>query len=192
MDERDAIARLQRGDIGGLEALVRAYQVRAVRTAYLVTRDLALADDIMQAAFLKVVERIDQFDARRPFGPWFLKLVLNDALKAAAWRERHRPLAAGLDGDAGADADRLTDEQPGPEALVERAETAAEVWAALGQLPAAQRAAIVQRYFLGLSEAEMVAVQGCAPSTVKWRLRTARERLRVLLRPTLAEGEGSR
>jgi RNA polymerase sigma-70 factor (ECF subfamily) len=84
VDERDAVARLQRGDIGGLETLVRLYQVRAVRAAYLITRDAALADDIMQAAFLRAYERIGQFDATRPFGPWFLRGVVNDAVKAAA------------------------------------------------------------------------------------------------------------
>jgi len=50
MEEQKAIARLKRGDIGGLEALVRKYQVQAVRTAYLITRDRALAEDIVQAA----------------------------------------------------------------------------------------------------------------------------------------------
>ncbi|MBC8253715.1 MAG: RNA polymerase subunit sigma-24, partial [Ardenticatenia bacterium] len=38
MEEQEAIARLKRGDISGLEALVRQYQVRAVRTAYLIIR----------------------------------------------------------------------------------------------------------------------------------------------------------
>jgi hypothetical protein len=44
MDEQQAIQRLKRGDIGGLEILVNVYQVRAVRTAYLITRDVALAE----------------------------------------------------------------------------------------------------------------------------------------------------
>jgi hypothetical protein len=53
MEEQEAIARLKRGDIGGLEALVRKHQVQAVRTAYLITRDRALAEDIVQTAFLR-------------------------------------------------------------------------------------------------------------------------------------------
>ncbi len=73
MDESRAIARLKRSDIAGLETLVRAYQLRAARTAYLIVRDRALAEDIVQSAFVRVFEHIDQFDARRPFGPWFLR-----------------------------------------------------------------------------------------------------------------------
>jgi RNA polymerase sigma-70 factor (ECF subfamily) len=99
MEEQEAIARLKRGDVGGLEALVRRYQVQAVRTAYLITRDRALAEDIVQAAFLRAYERIDQFDAGRPFGPWFLRSVANDAVKAAARRERLVPLEFSAEGE---------------------------------------------------------------------------------------------
>src|SRR3954467_7626853 len=84
MDEREAIARLAGGDISGLELLVSRYQVQAVRAAYLVCRNSALAEDIVQEAFLRAYERIEQFDPDRPFHPWFLRMVVNDALKAAS------------------------------------------------------------------------------------------------------------
>lgn len=58
MDERGAIRRLKRGDPGGPEALVKSYQVRAVRAACLICRDRALAEDVVQAAFVKVYEKI--------------------------------------------------------------------------------------------------------------------------------------
>ena len=88
MEEREAIERLKRGDIGGLEALVKRHQVEAIRAAYLIVRDRALAEDIVQGAFLRAYERIGRFDADRPFGPWFMKVVANDALKAARKREQ--------------------------------------------------------------------------------------------------------
>lgn len=47
MDEREAVTRLKRGDICGLEALVREHHPRAIRTAFLITRDRALAEDIV-------------------------------------------------------------------------------------------------------------------------------------------------
>jgi len=183
MEEQEAIARLKRGDIGGLEALVRQYQVQAIRTAYLIIRDRALAEDIVQAAFLRAYERIGQFDAGRPFGPWFLRSVVNDAVKAAARRERQVSLEAGSEGEGASLADLLADPGPGPADLAEAAELHQTVWAALGRLPPAQRAAIVQRYYLDLSEAEMADELACPPGTVKWRLHAARKRLRTLLRP---------
>jgi RNA polymerase sigma-70 factor (ECF subfamily) len=184
MDERQAIARLKRGEIEGLETLVRAYQLRAVRAADLVVRDQALAEDIVQSAFLRAYERIDQLDDARPFGPWFLRSVVNSALEAV-----RRPAPLSLDADpgdgagplAGRLADRLAD--PGP-ALLERvvaAETREAIWQALGRLSAEQRAAVVLRYYLGMSEADISGTLACPPGTVKWRLHAARRRLRRLL-----------
>jgi RNA polymerase sigma-70 factor (ECF subfamily) len=50
-------------------------------------------------------------------------------------------------------------------------------------LTPAHRAAVVQRYYLGLTEAEIAAELGCPQTTIKARLHAARERLRSLLRP---------
>lgn len=80
--------------------LVRRYQAQAVRVADLVVRDRALAEDIVEAAFRCAYKRIGRFDAARPFGPWFLRSVVNDALKAAARRARSISLEAGTKGEA--------------------------------------------------------------------------------------------
>ncbi len=188
LDEREAVARLQRGDIGGLEALVHAYHARAVRTAYLVTQDLAAAHDIAQAAFVKAYERIERFDPNRPFGPWFLKGVLRDALKAATRQQRHLPLDA-LTGGAELAGLEPADLETGPERLWEQRELAETIMGALAQLPPAERVAIVQRYYLDLSEAEMMAAADCPAGTVKWRLHAARARLRALLAPLKRDSE---
>jgi RNA polymerase sigma-70 factor (ECF subfamily) len=151
-----------------------------VRAAYLVVRDRTLAEDVVQAAFVRAFERIGTFHSERPFAPWFLKLVVNDALKAVARRTRE-PTADG------AIAAQQADQQPTPERAWELAETADAVWAALGRLTPDQRAAIVQRYYLGLTEAEIAATLSRPQSTVKARLHAARERLRLLLQPTLGD-----
>jgi RNA polymerase sigma-70 factor (ECF subfamily) len=179
--ERAAIERLRAGDIDALQVLVQLHQARAMRTAYLVTRDAALAQDIVQSAFLRAYERIGQLDPHRPFGPWFCTAVLRDAIKLVARRARQRS----LDEDSTSDASQLIDPGAGPEAIWERTETADEVWRALAHLTPEQRAAIVARYYVGLSEAETSRVLACATSTLKWRLHAARARLRVLLAPAL-------
>ena len=175
MDEAAAVRRLVNGDSGGLEFLVQQYQLQAARAAVLIVRDRALAQDLVQSAFVQAFERIHSFDVRRPFGPWFLKIVVNSALKASARRARevHDPTHA----------EAAVDPGPGPERAWEQAETADEIWAALGELTAPQRAAVVQRYYLGLTEAEMAADLDCPPTTIKSRLHAARERLRSVLRP---------
>lgn len=180
MEERRAIERLKNGDIGGLEVLVRRHQVRAIRAAYLIVQDRALAEDVVQGAFVRAYERIGSFDTDRPFGPWFMKVVVNDAIKAASRRERVVSFEEASGGDLSV---RLADPETGPQGLAEEAEGRRRVWAALEKLPPAQRAAIVQRYYLGMSEAEM-AESGPSPAgTVKWRLHAARKGVSKILRP---------
>ncbi len=179
MDERGAIERLKRGDVGGLEALVRAYHDRAQRAAYLVVRDRALAEDVVQEAFVHAYEKIVRFDSSKPFGPWFVKMVVNDAVRAASRRESTFPVRDGGEKSIA----RLADPGKGPEELAEEAETRRNVWAALGALPPAQRAAVVQRYYLGMSEAEMSESGSSPPGTIKSRLNAARKSLKRLLKP---------
>ena len=186
---RAAVDRLRRGDIGGLETLMLHYQVRALRAAHLISRDPALAEDVVQEAFLRAYERIEQFDAARPFGPWFLRVVVNIAVKAATRQRRQVPLPWPAAGGREAPAD-LADTRPGPVEIVEQAESARALWAALGHLSPAQRAAVVQRYYLGLGEAEAAVATGCPPGTIKWRLHAARARLRELLQARWAAGPG--
>jgi len=180
MDEREAISRLKSGDISGLEVLVKTYQSTATRAADLIVRDRSLAEDVVEETFLRAYERIGQFEADRPFGPWFLRCVINAARQAAAQRERHVRLSGA---DKANLEEMLTDQMPGPETLAERADLRSAVWAALGKLPPMQRAAVVQRYYLGFSEEEMAVEAGCSPGTIKWRLHVARERLRKWMRP---------
>ena len=181
MDERRAIERLEGGDPGGLESLVRAQQGRAVRAAYLICRDRPLAEDVVQGAFVKAYEKIETFDGRRPFGPWFSRMVVNDAIKAASRRERTTRH------EGGSPEALLEDLGMGPHELLEEAEERRRVWAALAKLPPAQRAAVVQRYYLGMSEAEMAGGDGSPPGTIKWRLHAAKRKLSGLLRPQFCE-----
>jgi len=54
MDDLQAIQRLKAGDIGGLEALMERHQAKAVRTAFLITHDENLAEDVIQDTFVRI------------------------------------------------------------------------------------------------------------------------------------------
>lgn len=188
MDEQEAIQRLKRGDIGGLEVLVRQYQLRAIRSAYLVVGDRSLAEDIVQTAFVRVFERIAQFDTQRSFGPWFLRMVVNDAIKAVQRHERTTPLH-GCDADD-VSIEMLPAREPALDEWVAQVECRQAVAAALRRLSPEQRAVIVLRYYLNMSEADMADNLDTPQGTIKWRLHSARQRLRTLLhqwRPSTVE-----
>jgi RNA polymerase sigma-70 factor, ECF subfamily len=177
MDDRIAISRIKQGDLNGLDVLVNRYQVQAVHAAYLVVYDRALAEDIAQTAFVKVAEKIDRFDEERPFAPWFFRIVLNDAIKAA--KKRKRMMSMDQMPDAAYKlAAWLTDPAPPPWKQVEQEETRQLVFKAIQSLSPEQRAVVVMRYFLEMSEAEMSMKMDRPLSTIKWWLREARKHLR--------------
>ena len=178
MDEHRAIQRLKNGDIGGLEFLVREYQVKAVRTAYLITRDVGLAEDIVQESFLNVYRSIRTFDVMRPFGPWFMRSVVNAAVKIL--QKSQWQIVTGDEAESESIFAELAQRVESVESQVESSEIQDQIWDAMQKLSPRQRAVIVQRYFLGMSEKEMAEEAGTKAGTVKWMLNAARERLRVL------------
>lgn len=181
MDEKEAIIRLKNGDIDALAVLVEQYQVKAVRTANFITQDRALAEDIVQSAFIRVYRKIHQFDDSQPFAPWFMRIVANDAVKSAKRQQR----TVSLDATAGESevsfVDLLPDDAPSPDHQLEDHELKQSIRTALKQLSPSQRKAVVLRYFLGFSEKEMADEMDVPRGTVKWRLSAARKYLSAIL-----------
>lgn len=179
MDETQAaVQRLKHGDIGGLEILFARHQVRAVRTAFLILQDEAAAQDVVQETFLRIYQRIHHFDETQPFEPYLLKSVVHASLNAA----RRFTKTVSFDGDL-AEIESLLDRADSPEAQIEASQRSQQILSALNKLSPRQRAVIVQRYYLEMSEQEMSVSLQAAPGTVKWLLNAARTRLRDLLRP---------
>jgi RNA polymerase sigma-70 factor (ECF subfamily) len=178
MDERRAIQRLRNGDIGGLELLVHEYQVKAVRTAYLITRDVGLAEDVVQESFLNVYRLIRTFDLTRSFEPWFMRSVVNASVKVMQKSARQVEVRDEADGSLFEEIVSLVESVV---AQVESVEFQNQIWDAMQKVSPRQRAVIVQRYFLEMSEKEMAEENHTANGTVKWLLNAARERLRALL-----------
>jgi RNA polymerase sigma-70 factor (ECF subfamily) len=178
MDEsRIAVQRLRHGDMGGLEILVARHQVRAVRTAFLILQDEDAAQDVVQETFLRIYQRIHQFDDSLPFEPYLLKSVVHASLNLA----RRSAKFTSLDGNP-AEVESLLDGADQPEAQVEARQLSQEILTALSKISPRQRAVIVQRYYLEMSEKEMSEHMQAAPGTIKWLLNAARTRLRDLLR----------
>lgn len=178
MDDLQAIRRLKHGDIGGLEMLVARYQDKAVETAFLITREAALAEDVVQDVFVNIYRRIRYFDESRPFKPYLMRSVVNSALDAV--EKEAKWVHAGTDEDT-SKLEEMLDQAASVEDQVEFAQLVILIQAALFQLPARQRTTIVQRYYLQMSEKEMAEANDTAPGTIKWLLNTARNRLRTLL-----------
>ena len=176
MEELEAIHRMKNDDIDGLETLVMQYQVKAVRAAFLITQDEALAEDIVQDTFIRIYQRIHYFDETRSLEPYLMRSVVHAAINAV----RHNKKYLSIDGDVSR-MEKLMVQAISVETEVEFAQLSSEILSALSHLPPRQRAVIVQRYYLDMSEKEMAQALNSPPGTIKWLLNVARTKLRDLL-----------
>src|SRR5436853_4583980 len=85
-DEAALVARVRAGDRAAFGVLAERYAGVARRVARAVLGDPDDADDAAQDALLSALVKLDQYDPRRPFGPWLLRIVAN----AATDRRRRR------------------------------------------------------------------------------------------------------
>ena len=173
MEDAELIEHAKRGDQDAYGALVERYQEFAVRAAYLVTGDLAEAEDAAQQAFVKAYYARDRLRPGAPFRPWLLRIVVNEArnLRTAAQRRSDREVRAARHFPAEAAA-------PSAEDTVLANEEQRALLATLLRLRESDRLVIGYRYLLDLSEAEMAQTLGLARGTVKSRLSRAIGRLR--------------
>lgn len=176
LEETRLVERARDGDAHAYEELVRMHQQVAMRTAWLVTRNTAEAEDAVQEAFVKAYRALRRFREGAAFRPWLLAIVTNEA------RNRRRSVAR---------ADRLTlrvaevrpsgDAAPSPEAAALRQEERDVLVQALNAMRDEDRLVVGYRYLLGLSEAETAEALGIPKGTVKSRLARSLGRLREVL-----------
>lgn len=158
----------------GYDEFVATRSPALLRTAYLLTRDHALAEDLLQTALTKA-----WFAWRRIDGdpePYVRRILVNTY--ATWWRRRWRD-------------EHPTEVLPETPASPDRhtsAEDSHDLWQAMGRLPRRQRAVVVLRFFEDLSVAETAHLLGCSTGTVKSQLSKALAKLRI--DPALATQEG--
>lgn len=176
-EEYDLIVRCQSGDRDAFEGLFNLYRDDVFRFSYLVVRDSALAQDVVQEAFLKVFRSIDKFQFRSSFKSWLYRVAVNEAITLLRRRKVKEDLNSTVDLGQGQGAGlNARDWQP-EEAVLESEERTILRWA-IGQLDPVHRSVVVLKYFHDFSDTEIAAVIGCPPGTVKSRLHRARELLR--------------
>jgi RNA polymerase sigma factor (sigma-70 family) len=165
--------------------LVRQYQELAFRTAYVITGDATEAEDAAQSAFVKAYFALPRFREGAPFRPWLLQIVANEARNRRTALRRHPTV------DLTAIADRpATGKADSPEPAAVADDERRRLVEVLNQLREEDRAVIVCRYFLDLSEAEMASTLNCPRGTVKSRLSRALARMREQL--TMVDGGAER
>lgn len=154
---------------GSLEDLYVRHLPESTRLAFLLTRDMASAEDLAQEAFIKAAGRLRNLRSPAAFDAYLRRTVVNSCMSyhrrekiSRSYAERERARASGR-----ATASELPD-----------VETTDEIRTALADLPSRQRAAIVLRYYADLTEAQTADSLGCTVGAARALVFRAMETLR--------------
>ena len=201
-EERRLLDALRRGEEAAFVQLVEALQGSMLRLAMVHTGTRAVAEEVVQEAWLGVLQQLDRFEGRSSLKTWILRIVSNIAKTRAVRERRTVPFSASLGGDprgaeepaveperflpaghrwAGHWASAPSDWRELPEDRLLSRETMAEVERAIAGLPATQRAVLVLRDVDGLSAAEACQLLGLTEGNQRVLLHRARSKVRAAL-----------
>ena len=172
--DRALLERIAGGDRAALEALYRRYYPRLYGYLLRLTRRPEVVDEAINDALFVVWRKAADYQGISRPSTWIFGIAYRKGLKALAKNER-RDVELDLETLEGPVA------EGGPESDLAAAELAVEVTAALGRLPAAQRAVVEMTYYQNLAYREIAEIMNCPVNTVKTRMFHARRRLRELL-----------
>jgi len=198
-DNPDAllVARAAAGDQAAFELLVIKYQRRVERLIGRMVRQSNLVEDIAQETFIKAYRALHQFRGDAQFYTWLYRIAVNTAKKFLLELKRD-PVVLQSDLQPSDDDDEtfypatesITSETP--ESVLAAKEIAAEVNAALAELPDDLRQALTLREMEGMSYEDIAEVMNCPLGTVRSRIFRARESVSARIKPMLEKQTGKR
>jgi RNA polymerase sigma-70 factor (ECF subfamily) len=171
------IALLKKGDPDAVSELVGRYQHRLYRFLVRMVEDRATAEDLFQQTWIRLMEKIGSYDARRNFEAWLFAIARNLAIDHLRAR---RGISLDEADDSGqARVDRLA--AGGRDALEQLLdfERGALLAAAIRELPAIHREVLTLRFEEEMKLEQIAEVAAIPVSTVKSRLHRALESLRA-------------
>jgi RNA polymerase sigma-70 factor (ECF subfamily) len=171
-----AVERLRRGDLNALPELMDPYQHRLYRFLLRLSQDPALAEDLFQQTWLRVMEKIRHFDARRNFDAWLFSVARN--LTIDHLRRRRDSSLNAPDNSGTAPVDRLVAVRANPLEQLLEYERGELLAAAVSTLPFIHREVLTLRFEEEMMLEDIAEVIQIPLSTVKSRLSRALESLR--------------
>ncbi len=174
----DEAAKLRRGDPNALSAVITRYQHRLFRYLSRLVADPAVAEDLFQQTWVRVMDNIRRYDARRSFDGWLFSVAHNLAIDHL---RRKQPASLDDTADSSRPFDPPAVNQPDPLEQLLDFERGRLVAAAVAQLPAIHREVLALRFEHDLKLEEIAQITGAPLATVKSRLCRALEGLRKRL-----------
>jgi RNA polymerase sigma-70 factor (ECF subfamily) len=174
------IRRCQSGDSAAFATLYEHYARKVYQTAYLITGDRAVAEEVMQEAFAQTFRALATLREPAAFSAWLYRMVVRQARRVAG-RERAQHLLG----------DFVLAEMPVVPDTQDRSVLRQVLWDAIRTLPEQMRTVIVFHYYHDRSVAEIAALMEVPEGTVKSWLHRARAALgRLIGEPEAVDGGG--
>lgn len=200
-EDARVVEALRAGDEQTFVRLVQEHGPTMFRVASLYVRNRAVAEEVVQEAWLGVLKGIDRFEGRSSFKTWLFRILTNTASTRAVREGRTIPFSA-LAGEelaseeAAVDPDRFLPQGDRwanhwvssplrfdelPEGRLLSSETVAVARAAIEELPGAQRAVITMRDVVGFTSEEVCEELGLTEGNQRVLLHRARTKVRLAL-----------
>jgi RNA polymerase sigma-70 factor (ECF subfamily) len=176
MQDEEVVRRVLEGETALFEILMRRYNQRLYRVARAILREDGEAEDVMQDAYVRAYQHLDQFEGRAAFPTWLTRIAVHEALARKRRKGKYEELdAMEMNGDS---MDIMKSSAPGPEADTAQAEVRQLLQNAIETLPLAYRSIVVMREVEEMTVAETAGTLGVSEAVVKTRLHRAHAMMR--------------
>lgn len=174
--DEEVVARVRAGDTALYEIIMRRYNQRLYRVARGILRNDSEAEDVMQAAYVRAYQHLDQFAGRAPFSTWLTRIAVHEALGRLRVRDRNLQLD-----DTQNDGEpymNIVEASLNPEQSASTAELGHLLEEAVLDLPEQYRTVVMLRDVEELSTSETAEALSLTEENVKVRLHRGRAMLR--------------
>ena len=196
--EAQLVARLRAGDEQAFEALVEEYYPTMLSVARGYVRSRAVAEEVVQEAWLGVLNGLDRFEGRSSLKTWIMRILANIAMTRGTREARSQPFSsfAVHEDEPAVDADRFRGASDGfaghwrayprdwntlPDGALLGRETLAVLMQAIDELPDAQRVVITMRDVAGCAADEVCEALDVSEGNQRVLLHRARSKVRAAL-----------
>ena len=182
-EELALVQAAKQGDVGAFEQLVKRYDRNIFRIAQHITQNREDAEDVVQDAFLKAYENLDQFQGNSKFYTWLVRIAVNESLMKLRRRKTSKTVSMDEDVETeeGSMPREFADWSPNPEQQYGQSELSDILRKTIQGLPTSFRTVFVLRDVEGLSTEETAEMLNLSIPAVKSRLLRARLQLRERL-----------
>jgi len=177
--DEEVVERVRSGDVAIFELLMRRYNQRIYRVARAILRDDSEAEDVMQEAYVRAYEHLDQFAGRAKFSTWLTRIAVNESIARLQRRTRIAPLHDNEEEESRGDPmERVLSPSPSPEQQTASRELGYVLERAVMSLPVQYRTVLMMRDVEEMTTAETAHALDLTEENVKVRLHRARALLR--------------